>query len=68
MCARNFEINNSNAFASKMQVVVIISKLDILLAMNERLPCSVHDHPTIFCPYGVDFSEFVEEQVNMVTT
>lgn len=56
MHAKIFEINNSNAFASKMQVDVIASKLDILLAMNERLPCSVDDHPAIFCPYGVDFS------------
>lgn len=46
MHARIFEVNNSNAFASKMQVDVIASKLDILLAMNERLPCSVHDHLT----------------------
>lgn len=46
MHAGIFEVNNSNAFASKMQVDVIASKLDILLAMNERLPCSVHDHLT----------------------
>ncbi|KAI5313260.1 hypothetical protein L3X38_042434 [Prunus dulcis] len=70
-----YEIGSSTAFVSKEQVDAITSKLDTLLAMNERGPiqeicsiCAILGDATISCLHGVDFSEFLPEQANMLNT
>ncbi|CAL8119103.1 unnamed protein product [Prunus armeniaca] len=59
--------------SSSVQISKLEQKLDALLALNSRNPskkvcsiCETHDHPTISCPLGAAYPEFVQEQAKLV--
>ncbi|KAI5351494.1 hypothetical protein L3X38_004385 [Prunus dulcis] len=61
--------------SSSMQISKLEQKLDALLALNSRNPlkevcsiCETHDHPTISCPFGAAYPEFVQEQAKLVNS
>ncbi|KAI5313291.1 hypothetical protein L3X38_042465 [Prunus dulcis] len=61
--------------SSSVQISKLEQKLDALLALNSRNPlkevcsiCETHDHPTISCPFGAAYPEFVQEQAKLVNS
>ncbi|CAL8112262.1 unnamed protein product [Prunus armeniaca] len=61
--------------SSSVQISKLEQKLDALLALNSRNPskevcsiCETHDHPTISCPLGAAYPEFVQEQAKLVNS
>ncbi|KAI5328130.1 hypothetical protein L3X38_027526 [Prunus dulcis] len=61
--------------SSSVQISKLEQKLDALLALNSRDPlkevcsiCETHDHPTISCPFGAAYPEFVQEQAKLVNS
>ncbi|CAL8993275.1 unnamed protein product [Prunus brigantina] len=55
-----------------VQISKLEQKLDALLALSSRNPskevcsiCETHDHPTISCPLGAAYPEFVQEQAKL---
>ncbi|CAL8988407.1 unnamed protein product, partial [Prunus brigantina] len=58
--------------SSSVQISKLEQKLDALLALSSRNPskevcsiCETHDHPTISCPLGAAYPEFVQEQAKL---
>ncbi|CAL9000983.1 unnamed protein product [Prunus brigantina] len=58
-----------------VQISKLEQKLDALLALSSRNPskevcsiCETHDHPTISCPLGAAYPEFVQEQAKLVNS
>ncbi|CAL9001024.1 unnamed protein product, partial [Prunus brigantina] len=61
--------------SSSVQISKLEQKLDALLALSSRNPskevcsiCETHDHPTISCPLGAAYPEFVQEQAKLVNS